>query len=226
MAARKAGDGLDKATITGERDVGVGSLVEGWVYPIPDWKGYVATISDGPGDNKRDGGKRGHNGCDLDYRAKSKSDLPQFIARTHQRSSGGLFFCPDGIPVLAARDGVLWSAGNSERGWQVVIDHGKPFATYYQHMIRLFVPLASKGVVADAGLIEIEGKPKAPLGKVHVKAGDVIGLVGADPTQGKTGFNHLHFEVWRDGGADRWIDPTPILAKARHTDFAKVKVPS
>lgn len=213
LAASTAGRGLDAPD--GPRDIGNGSTIDGWTFPLPTWCGYRAVISDGPGANKRDGGARSHNGVDIDYKAKSKDDLTQFKVRTAERSSSGMFFCPTGIiPVLAVRDGFLWSCSLSTRGWQISLDHGKPFATYYQHMQRVFLPRSQSGSA----------------GKVAVRAGQVIGIVGnGSPPAGSqavNAFNHLHFEVWKDGGAAQWIDPTPILARANHLDFARIKVPA
>lgn len=200
-AAMVAGSGLREATPE-DRAVGSASTVDGWCWPLPVWNKYQPVISDGPGQAKRDGGRRSHNGADIDYRAKNKSDLPQFKAGTFERSPGGLFFMPRGIPVLAARDGKIWTVQPSPRGLQIVIDHGKPYATYYQHLSRVFFPIGKhRGKAAD-------GQP------MLVKAGQAIGIVGngSDPGDERaSAFAHLHFEIWKDGGAESWIDPTPIL---------------
>lgn len=203
LAAHQGGAGLSPPAADPDRPVGHGSTISGWVYPMPRWRDYAPTVSDGPGPGKRDGGKRGHNGADIDYRRKSRSDLlSTFKPGTREGSGGGMFFCPYAWPIIAARDGKIWSTASTSRGIQMVIDHGKPFATYYQHMCRIFFPL---------GLSRGEG------GHL-VKAGQVIGLVGngSDPGDAAdNAFTHLHFEVWRDGGAESWIDPTDILKSAR-----------
>lgn len=205
-----------------------GSELEGWAWPMPAWQGsaggkiYEPLVSDGPGANKRDvdpktGKGRSHNGADIDYKRRI-GELPEFKVGTRQASSSGLFFCPDGVPILAARDGKIWSVEPSERGLQIVLDHGKPFATYYQHMSRVFFPLGR----------EARGTP--------VKAGQVIGLVGngsASMTLGdggkasarEAGFSHLHFEIWKNGGSDRWVDPTPYLVGARVLKRGEYKIP-
>ncbi len=200
-----------------------GSELEGWAWPMPAWQGsaggkvYEPLVSDGPGPRKRDDGKRGHNGADIDYKRRI-GELPEFKVGTRQASSSGLFFCPDGVPILAARDGKIWSVEPSERGLQIVLDHGKPFATYYQHMSRVFFPLGR----------EARGTP--------VKAGQVIGLVGngsPSMTLGdggiaaakETGFSHLHFEIWKNGGSDRWVDPSPYLMGARVLKRGDYRIP-
>lgn len=214
-AANLAGAGLEPdatgpSSPAGPRQVGSGSLVDGWVWPLPSWSGYKPEISDGPGNNKRDGGTRSHNGVDIDYRRR-RGALPQFRVGTREASPSGVYFCPDGVAILAAREGVLWSATESERGLQVVIDHGKPYATYYQHLRKLFVPMAKRG-----------DHP------IRIRAGQPIGLVGNGHKPGSqpaNGFNHLHFEIWQDGGAKNWIDPTPILQRARVVSDRELVLP-
>lgn len=92
-----------------------------------------------------------------------------------------MHFAPPGTKVLAARGGTVWSV--SERsdggGWSVVIDHGKPWATYYTHLERVDV---SKG----------QG----------VAAGEPIGLMGGDHSEGAK-LRHLHFEAWYQGAGSK-----------------------
>jgi len=215
LAAHEAGQGLDSAVGSPEdqsRSVGIGNEHVGWVFPLPVWKGLRPEISDGPGPDKRDGGKRSHNGCDIDYRCPRLDSYPEFKKGTKYRSSGGRYICPD-VPVLAVRDGHIWSVGLSPRGLQIVIDHGRPFATYYQHMQKVFFPMLKKGA-----------------GKIAVKAGQPIGIVGNGHSPGeapKNGFQHLHFEVWKNGGPASWIDPSPILTSTgiRFVELDEVRLP-
>jgi murein DD-endopeptidase MepM/ murein hydrolase activator NlpD len=100
------------------------------------------------------------------------------VVRMH---TGVDFAVPAGTPILAATDGIVFSA--TERpayGLAVVIDHGGRLATVSAHM---------SGMVVDAG--------------DHVRAGQLIGYVGS--TGASTG-PHLHFEV-RLGGKP--VDPAP-----------------
>lgn len=100
----------------------------------------------------------------------------------------------EGAPIVAARDGTVWSVGETERGHSVVLDHGPPWATFYQHL---------KTVAVEKGQT--------------VKAGDVIGTMGHDPTDAQL-ITHLHFATWYKGaGNAASVDPAPMLAVARLT---------
>lgn len=161
-----------------------------WGFPLPAWQGYAPTRSQEY--------KAGvHNGVDIMYPRDSLGGPSQFAAGTPNGSRG--FFMPDQVVVCAARDGVLWSSDRSPRGLCVVLDHGKEsgFATFYQHMSGLFVPL---GVARGNG-------------QIAVSKGDPIGIVGYDPLDGER-LMHLHFEVWYQGGAAAHVDPWPLLADA------------
>jgi murein DD-endopeptidase MepM/ murein hydrolase activator NlpD len=181
--------------------------------------------------------KPGHNGVDICYRRKEKlgQDKPPWwrsgmlaASRTwdgrHFRegvssSSGGWFFAPKNVPVLAAAAGRLWASGASPRGRQALVDHGN-YVTYYQHMETLAVPMAAKGFITAVG-------PR-DLGKVNEqwRVGDgglfsgKLGTMGGDPLQGSSAFRHLHFEVWRyrrtaEGRSEReYVDPALWLASA------------
>ena len=139
----------------------------GWVWPIPDLPGMPAVIS-------QEFRPPTHMGVDLMYRLAGK------------------WTAPVGTPLRAARDGVVWSVGVTERGHNVVLDHGKPWATFYQH-------LAGVGVAKGQS----------------VKAGQLIGTMGADPTDPQ-GLRHLHFATWYQGSGDSAsVDPAPMLASAR-----------
>ena len=107
------------------------------------------------------------------------------------RSAVDGYNAPVGTPVVAAKDGRVWSTGRTARGWNVVLDHGTPFATFYQHLERVDVERAAV-----------------------VKAGDMLGLMGADPTD-PGGLRHLHFETWWRGASENSVDPAPMLAGAR-----------
>jgi murein DD-endopeptidase MepM/ murein hydrolase activator NlpD len=164
-----------------------------WTVPVPDMKIratgvlYPARISNGFAPPR-------HAGVDLMYARRVAGDQPSYPPGTHDGSPR--FFCPSGTPVVAARAGVVWSADHSARGWQVVLDHGKPFATYYQHLDRITVPECA------GGKVKATGKAYA------VAAGDVIGFVGFDPTDPE-GLRHLHFAVWYQGAGDNAsVDPT------------------
>ncbi|MBX3156809.1 MAG: peptidoglycan DD-metalloendopeptidase family protein [Deltaproteobacteria bacterium] len=100
---------------------------------------------------------------------------------------------PDGMPVFAASDGVLWSAEETPSGYSVVIDHSpRKVATYYAHLEQLFVP---------------QSRPRK--GGLPIQAGQMLGIVGASPLDPE-GLKHLHFEVWL-GGPESRIDPCRIM---------------
>ena len=131
----------------------------GWTWPVPDRPGSPALVTN---PFKRPA----HLGVDIMYR------------------EGGQYVAPVGTPVLAARAGVVWSTGKTARGQNVVLDHGAPFATFYQHLETVSI---SKGQ--------------------RVEAGQQIGTMGADPTDPQ-GLRHLHFAVWYKGNGDSSsVDP-------------------
>jgi hypothetical protein len=156
--------------------------VEGdWIWPVPAWNGRPPVISDGYGSTRPRGVK--HGGVDIMYR---RTPTDPFPVGTPNGSQG--FVMPDGVPVIAARDGVVWSAMKTPRGFAVVIDHGKPFATFYTHLERLLVQPTANAA-----------------SKERVRAGQPIGIVGFDPLDPQR-LKHLHFELW-EGGPHAKIDP-------------------
>lgn len=179
-----------------------------WLWPLPavrlpDGATYQAVISDGLG-TPRPGG-RVHAGVDLCYRRRSSTDL---LAEFPVGKPGGSrrHFAPASVPVLAARDGVVWSVQRTARGIMVVLDHGKPWATMYQHLATSLLPTHARGVSVATG------KP------TPVKRGDVLGLMGADPVQGPGAFRHVHFETWHEG---KPVDPAPEMAQWPRPSWAQ-----
>lgn len=99
---------------------------------------------------------------------------------------------PSGTPVLAARAGVVWSFGESLLGWNVIIDHGKPFATLYQHLD-----------VVSAIVRQGRGTP--------IVAGTRLGQAGYGNKPGDGAIRHLHFALWVGGGEASAVDPEPRM---------------
>lgn len=132
-----------------------------WVWPVPNSK----TV--GPAIISQEFHAPAHMGVDIMYRRGG----------THE------WIAPVGTPILAARDGTVWSTGETARGHNVVLDHGPPWATFYQHMTEVLV---NKGD--------------------RVVAGQRIGTMGADPTDAQ-GLRHLHFETWYQGDGKHAVDP-------------------
>jgi murein DD-endopeptidase MepM/ murein hydrolase activator NlpD len=167
---------------------------DGWVFPLPSLNGRPPVVSSGWGSPRRDPGGplRSHRGVDLMYKRRSRAELvDRFPPGTPNGST--LFFMPDHIPVFAAHDGKVWSAGETSRGHAVVLNHGKPWATFYQHLECLFVTPTARGRSGQ-----------------RVRAGEIIGIVGASPLDGE-GLKHLHFEVWKGGAGEAAIDPEPMM---------------
>ncbi len=157
-----------------------GPLPGRWVWPVPRWNGRAPVISDGF-DSPRPGVAR-HGGVDVMF---SRIAEDPFKAGT---PNGSLHFVmPDGLDALAAADGVVWSAGPSPQGFEVVIDHSPTkAATFYAHLEKLAVAKGDR-----------------------VRAGQPIGTIGASPLDAEH-LKHLHFELWLGGPNDR-IDPSTVM---------------
>jgi murein DD-endopeptidase MepM/ murein hydrolase activator NlpD len=170
----------------------------GWHRPVPDLimpdgKRYPAVISQE--------WRPDHRGVDIMYKRSSLNDRPEFPAGVIDgggAKAGDMWFAPIGTPILAARDGQVWSANKIGTGWWVVLDHGAPWATSYHHLAS--VTVGPKGT--------------------PVKAGDQIGTMGHNPNTGPTGpidggkLRHLHFEPWYEGAsAAASRDPQPVYAQ-------------
>lgn len=164
----------------------------GWVFPIPDLKTsdgrvYRGMVSDGWGTPRHlpGGGITEHRGADVMYRRASVNDRPEYKPGTHDGTRG--YFAPRFTPVLAARDGKVWSVNKTPRGYAIVLDHGKPWATFYQHLESVF---------------RVKG--------ATVRAGDIIGVMGYDPLD-PAQLRHLHFEAWHGGAEESAVDVAPQM---------------
>jgi hypothetical protein len=124
------------------------------------------------------------------FARRSPTDQPQFAPNTPNGSKGGQFFMADDAVVLAAADGTIWSSSVTPGGISIVVDHGKPWATYYQHLSRALVPMAIA----------------AGRGGIRVARGQPIGIVGGSPLDGEH-LKHLHFEMWKGGAGGAHVDP-------------------
>jgi hypothetical protein len=150
------------------------------------WNGRAPVISDGYG-SPRPGGAT-HKGVDIMFRR-----LPSDTQRAGTPNGSKLHVMPDGVSVVAAADGFVWSAMQTPRGWAVVIDHRPlPYATFYTHLEKLLV--AQSGPNKNG---------------TRVRAGDPIGVVGYDPLD-PAKLRHLHFEVWL-GGPKNAADPAVAM---------------
>lgn len=162
----------------------------GWWWPVPDLRRPDGSVDRAVVSQEfRGGGADPHYGVDVMYR--NRNPPPTFTA-------------PVGTPIIAAREGSLWSVARTERGWAVVIDHGPPFATFYQHLADvspdILAGLQGKNVITGSG------KRALP-----IAAGRTIGTMGEDPTDAGH-VRHLHFAVWYGGAGDRAsVDPADVM---------------
>lgn len=168
------------------RPVTIPQLPGRWVWPVASWNGRPPVISDGF-DSPRPGGAR-HGGVDVMF-ARQPNDAQR--AGTPNGSKHHVM--PDDIAVLAAADGVVWSAMKTARGYAVVIDHAPlKVATFYAHLDKLLVTPTSRGA-----------------SKQRVPAGHAIGTVGFSPLDPQK-LKHLHFELWH-GGPANVVDPARLM---------------
>ncbi len=164
-------------------------LVGDWVWPLGAWAGRAPEISDGFHGTRRDatGHAIQHGGVDLMYRRR-----PGDLWQPGSKNGSKGWVMPDARPALAASAGVIWFAAYTPRGWSVIVDHApRKLATYYTHLSSLHVS-----------------------SKQTVRAGQPIGVVGADPLDAAH-LMHLHFELWR-GAATTRFDPEPFMRSWRY----------
>ncbi|MBX3156779.1 MAG: peptidoglycan DD-metalloendopeptidase family protein [Deltaproteobacteria bacterium] len=159
-----------------------------WVWPVQSWKGRIPVISDGF-KSPRPGLPR-HGGVDIMYER-----LPADTFKQGTPHGAKWHVMPDDVTVVAAHDGVVWSAMPSPTGIAVVIDHSPlKAATFYAHLETLAVKETAR---AES--------------KQRVRAGELLGTVGLNPLDGER-LRHLHFELWLGGPNDR-IDPEEIMKR-------------
>jgi len=163
------------------------SLPGRWVWPVPQWIGRTPVISDGF-DSPRPDVPR-HGGVDIMFGRLANDSF-----KVGSPNSSAHFVMPDGVVAVAACDGVVKSASLSPRGFAVVIDHAPIHAaTFYTHLEKLLVrPTTS--TQSDE----------------RVRAGQPIGVIGADPLDGEH-LKHLHFELWPGGGPESRVDPARLM---------------
>ncbi len=171
-----------------------------WVNPVVSWHGYQPLVSDHYA-QAASSAHREHHGVDVMFKRIGDPLEASYAPGTPNGSRH--YFMPDGVVVVAADDGVVWTCKESPGGLSIVLSHGKPWATYYQHLSKVFVPFTSSG-----------------RGGVKVKRGQAIGIVGGSPLDGEK-LKHLHFEMWFEGGQEAHVDPQahgfkswPVLTSA------------
>lgn len=102
---------------------------------------------------------------------------------------------PPMTAALAIDDGTILFAGRLGHGFGMIIDHGNGWASHYANL------------QAIAAIRTDLYRPR----EQHVRAGDVIGYVGAPSPDA---FKRLRFELWQRDNARRFVpvDPRPHLA--------------
>ncbi len=97
--------------------------------------------------------------------------------------------------ALAVDDGVITFAGRLGQGFCMIIDHGNGWASHYANL------------QAVAAIRTDLYRPR----EQHVRAGDVIGYVGAPAPNA---FKRLYFELWESDRSRCFVpvDPRPHLA--------------
>jgi murein DD-endopeptidase MepM/ murein hydrolase activator NlpD len=144
-----------------------------WRWPVPDLRTAIPGQA-WPAQVSNEFNATTHRGVDILYRDAARG-----------------WFAPATTPIVAARAGTVYMVGKSARGWQMVIDHGKPWATYYQHMTSVS-PMLVKGAT--------------------VAMGQQIGIMGSDPLDAAH-VRHLHFETWYKGAESAAVNPAAEMAR-------------
>jgi len=168
------------------RAVGATSASAAWIYPVPNLGERPAVTSNGFR-AVATATSREHLGVDLMFRRRDPRDLIGVYPPGSPNASS-LFFMPDHVPALAASAGVVTFAASTPIGNTVIVRHPNGWATYYTHLATLAV---TKGQT--------------------VSAGQVLGTIGASPTDSQR-LKHLHLELWKGGTRAGAIDPDPFLA--------------
>jgi len=133
-----------------------------------------------------------HLGVDIMFRRRTPSDLAERFPRSTPNGSK-MHFMPDAIPALAMSDGVVRFAGNTPRGWTVILDHPAGVTSYWTHLSALLLPEVKRGAYGPT-----------------VVAGQPLGLIGYDPKD-PARLKHLHLELWPGGRRSRAFDPASWL---------------
>jgi hypothetical protein len=139
-------------------------------------------------------GSAGPRGVELAYPRLAPDDA---IASCPVGSPNGTatHLLPPMTAAIAIDDGVITYAGRLGHGFGIIVDHGDGSASHYANLQAL------------AAIRTDLYRPRDQ----HVRAGDVIGYVGAPAPDA---FKRLHFELWQRDRDRRFmpIDPRAQLA--------------
>jgi hypothetical protein len=157
------------------------------VWPLPAINGRAPVVLEPTG--------RQPYGIELAYARVSSDDA---IATCPPNTPNGTdtHLMPQMTAVLSVDDGEIVFAGRKGQGYAIVVNHNNGWASHYANL---------KAIVAIRTDLY---RPRAQ----YVRAGDVIGYVGA-PTPGA--FKRLYFELWQRDRPDHFIavDPRPHIPK-------------
>ncbi len=156
------------------------------VWPLAAINGRAPVVLDPPGPGQR--------GVELAYPRMGPDDA---ISSCPIGSPNGTaaHILPAMTAALAIDDGVITFAGRLGHGFAMIIDHGNGWASHYANLVTV--------VAIRTDLY----RPR----EQRVRAGDVIGYVGAPATDA---FKRLYFELWECDRDRRFVpvDPRAHLA--------------
>jgi hypothetical protein len=118
-----------------------------------------------------------HLGVDILFRRRTPSDLAERFPRKTPNGSK-MHFMPDAIPALAMSDGVVRFAGNTPRGWTVIIDHPVGVTSYWTHLSALLLPEVKRGVKSQSLCERVTGEARGLVVGVRGRDDDVLAGVG------------------------------------------------
>lgn len=134
------------------------------------------------------------SGVDLAYaRAYSGELLASYPIGAHGSPT---HFMPEHLPAFAVADGEVTYAGRHAHSFSMIIDHCNGWASYYTNLGHMFARPT---------------RERSQLRSQRVKAGDVLGYVGATSPDGLV---CLHYELWQLG-RDRRFVPVEALPHMR-----------
>lgn len=161
-----------------------------WFWPVPAMQlpggsRYEPVVSSPYGVKRMHPKPHTHEGVDVMFpRVKGKP-----VRKSGDHGSKN-YWAPPGTPVTAARAGKVYSVTKESRGVVVIVGHGEPADTGGRKLATIYRHLTDPAVKAGDDVV----------------AGDVLGLMGWDPTDSAQ-TRHLHFEVWVAGHS---VDPATL----------------
>ena len=152
------------------------------VWPLPSLNGRDPVVVECYSETR--------GALDLAYARLDEDDL-RMTYRPGSANGTGAHFMPNLMPAFAVQEGSIAFASKNS----IILDHGNGWATHYANLEHVFARPT---------------RDRAPRRAERVKAGDVLGYVGA-PLPGQ--FKRLQFALWRldDDCHYAPLDPMPKL---------------